>query len=279
MLIKKGLIICWIFITISTKISAQDIQLTLEMARQSLTEKRYEDAADLFRRVIFFDKASNYDTLSIEGLAVSSFYLQEYDQAAKFFLILHRNSGKSDHYFYYVLSLLSQEKILDAKRAALSIMDSTVRLSTSKSIILGLVEFRLTNFDAARKHLEEVNRLTKADNEQLNRIFERAARIDKKNKITAVLMSGVVPGLGQAYSGHYREGANSLALMSIFSVVYVYSIINFGTVDAIISVLPWFHRYYVGGMNAAAGLVTDYKEDHWAELHNELVTIYGAHID
>ena len=117
-----------------------------------------------------------------------------------------------------------------------------------------------------------------ASPDQLNEVFRSVDKVNKKTKMKAILLSAVFPGTGQAYSRHYKEGINSLITISAFGAAYVFTITNYGLVVGLISVSPWFQRYYVGGMNSAADLLEEYKAEQFDQLYNRLVSEYAGMI-
>lgn len=256
---------------------AQDLSSTLRLADQTLATGNWEVAETLYRRVAYFDTSAVYEQQSVEGLAYSSLYQKHYDEASGLFMALHQFSGNSAHYYLHILCLLNQEKWMQAKRAVYNIPDTSVNAGISKKVFLGLSEYGLRNFETAEKIFAEVNSTFQRPDDQKS-VFRRTAKIDRKNNYVAIALSAVLPGTGQAYTGHFRQGINSLIVNSVFLSIYLYSLSNIGFIDAVITFSPWFHRYYVGGMNSASELVEVYKEEHFLELYNELVRIYGPYI-
>lgn len=255
----------------------QDLSKTLELASSHLKSGDLEEAELLFRRVAFFDQSGQYEKRTVEGLAHISYSNEEYAEASGYFLSLSRISGNHLDYYYYVLSLIKGEQWMLAKAALLNLSDTTINVKASKKILLGLVEFSLRNFDDAKEHFAEAENLLSISIEDED-VFSRVEKVRKKNRTKAIVLSGILPGLGQVYSGHVKEGVNSLLLISAIGFVYYYTLTNVGILDAIVTVFPWANRYYVGGMNLAADLVDDYQAEKFLVHYNELVALYGSQI-
>jgi len=67
-----------------------------------------------------------------------------------------------------------------------------------------------------------------------------------------MVMSAVLPGAGQWYSGSKREAMNSLLINALFLTLTIRTTRLVSTLDVMIAILPWFQRYYVGGYNRAS---------------------------
>jgi tetratricopeptide (TPR) repeat protein len=270
----KGLIIYWILILNSFNALSQNLEETLIFAEKLLVEGRFEQAAKSFKRVLFFDDEHLYDHRSIHGLALSTYEIQDYTTSSKYFQNAFRNTRNVEDFYYHVFSLLALEKYQLAKRSMLTLNDTTQSLKISKNVLLGVINFYLDNFEIAEKHFQEVNAIVDDDGIFLQNILKSNAKAQRKKPITALLLSAFLPGAGQFYSKHHKEGVNSLLLMSAVFYIYYYSITTYGVFDAVLTILPWFQRYYVGGLNMSANLVKDYKDERKTVLYNDLVNYY-----
>lgn len=259
-------------------VCGQDLAETLALASSNLKSGQLSEAEIMYRRVAYFDTTNIYEEQTIEGLAHISYMQGRFDEASGYFLSLSRISANRLHYYYHVLSLMKGERWMLAKAALLSSTDSSPNVLISKEIMLGLIEFGLRDFERSEQHFGEAKKLLATDIDD-EKIFINVKKVNRKNRTKAIILSGLLPGLGQAYSGHYKEGVNSFFLISAIGLVYYYTLTNVGILDAIISVLPWVHRYYVGGMNTAAELVDDFKDDKLLVHYNDLVILYGGFID
>lgn len=273
----KRLITWWICILVISATNAQNLGATLQLAAANLDRGELNEAEFLYSRVSFFDKSGIYKAKTLEGLAHLAYMKEDYSRASNYFLSLNRLSQNATDYYYHILALIKAEQWMSAKAGLFTMEDSTHEMTISKKILMGLVDFNIGEVEMAKLHFDDAEKLLKValDTEG---IFRKMKRVHKKNKIKAIILSGVLPGLGQAYSGHIKEGVNSLFVVGAIGVVYLYTLTNIGAIDGLISIMPWFHRYYVGGMNTAAEMVDRYKREELMILHNELVRSYGQYI-
>lgn len=266
-----------IFILAISVAQSQDLINTLNLASYHLERNELTESESLYRRVAFFDSLRAYQEETLEGLAYIHYLKSDFEQSAGYFLSLYRVTENPGYFYNYVLAILKERNWLIAKSALLGFRPMSSEGKVSKEIFLGLIEFNLKNFERSKGHFSKAESLldVSLDDEA---IFKETQRINRKNKIKAIIMSGFLPGLGQVYSKHYKEGLNSFLLVGTIGVVYYYTMINIGILDSLISVLPWLNRYYVGGMNLAADLVDNHKEDQFNVEYNKLVKLFGQYI-
>ena len=270
---KIAFSIFWIFITVGS-ISAQSISQTIELAEESFELGQYENAASFYKRVLFFDKSGDYDSLTVEGLAWSSYLAGDYEVSSKYFKTLSRMKEDQGYELMEILSLVKQSDFLNAKRSVLAYRPANEVGERNRQIMKSLIDFQLGDYDKAKEGFLKLDTST----EQLEDVYKSVDKVNKKTKMKAILLSAVFPGSGQAYSHHYKEGINSLITISAFGAAYVFTIANYGIVVGLISISPWFQRYYVGGMNSAADLLVEYKAEQFDQLYNQLVSEYAVMI-
>lgn len=266
--------IFWIFITVGS-LQAQGIEQTIHLAEVAFEESRYNEAVSYYQRVIFFDQDGKYDSLTIEGLAWSSYLSGDYDLAAKYFRALSRVEGATSAEVMEILSLIKQGSFLDAKRSVLALRPRDDAESLNKLVLISLIDFQLGNHEQAQRNFSRLNEMQQMSYSE--EVYQQVKKLEKKTKVKAILLSAFIPGAGQVYSRHYKEGFNSMVTITAFGTFYILTIHNYGLAAGLISVLPWFQRYYVGGMNSAADLLQDYKDEQFDLLYNELVKNY-AHL-
>jgi tetratricopeptide (TPR) repeat protein len=91
--------------------------------------------------------------------------------------------------------------------------------------------------------------------EQLDQVFARVYKLRKRfSPNRAYIMSVFLPGLGQMSVGEWKEGLNSMVLIGILFVITQRIAIAFSFGDALITIMPWLQRYYMGGMDKSKEL-------------------------
>jgi hypothetical protein len=88
----------------------------------------------------------------------------------------------------------------------------------------------------------------------------------------------IIPGVGQLYLGEYEAAINSFLLTGFFTGLYIVAMGNLSLLDAVLSVAPWFHRYYQGGLLQAKALAIKKKEIKDSEYYNTLIDLYAKQL-
>jgi len=101
-----------------------------------------------------------------------------------------------------------------------------------------------------QKKYSEAEFFRKKVNSQLNINGLNSVDILRRNKNSrlASIMSSIIPGLGQYYSGNFKQGISSQLLLGTVTGVSVLMFENYNPCTAILSSVPMFLRYYSGGI-------------------------------
>lgn len=106
----------------------------------------------------------------------------------------------------------------------------------------------------------------------LRSVFERNERLPHRyNARRAKLLSTFIPGAGQLYIGDVKNGLNSLLLTGGIVALGFNYILYYSWLDSLISIAPWFQRYYLGGRNRAEQLAIDKLRKKRQELLGEVL--------
>ena len=100
-----------------------------------------------------------------------------------------------------------------------------------------------------------------SQDEKLDELFQKTDNLPYKSKLVAKILSGILPGSGQIYSGNWKSGLNAFALNSAFGYVTVDSILDQNYVDAIMWTYFIFQRYYQGNLYRAGRAVDEYNDE------------------
>ncbi|PLX01152.1 MAG: hypothetical protein C0594_14140 [Marinilabiliales bacterium] len=107
---------------------------------------------------------------------------------------------------------------------------------------------------------------------EVEHLFENQRSLMKPKPVVAKILSAIIPGSGQMYSGEYRNGINSFVLVGGLAVLTYYVASVYTILDAALAVFPWLQRYYTSGIRNA-GLIADKKRRNKKQiLLNEIST-------
>jgi TM2 domain-containing membrane protein YozV len=90
----------------------------------------------------------------------------------------------------------------------------------------------------------------------------------------AKLFSIFIPGAGQFYAGDIKNGFNSLLLTGGFLALGIYSLLFFTPFDAIVTVAPWFQRYFMGGYKRAALIAADRLNEKQNRIYLQILACF-----
>ena len=274
---KYYIVFLLIFEFILTGLKGQNLGQTFEMAQMELQTGEYEQAVSLFQRVLFFSDGP-YRDKSFLALAECYSHMHESEKALRFYDLAYDNA-ESDSLANEILFKKASLKLLERRfMPALGDLFLVTSLSRTDSIrlslYLGTSYFGLKDFDRAQSYFLQC--ITPADSSSILKIdslFHRNEKYHRLNPKAAKIMSIIVPGSGQLYTGHIKEGLNSLLLTGALAVLTVNTMIRLSYLDAMVSVFPWFYRYYAGGLNNAEELAMERIQEHESEIYQALLEL------
>lgn len=206
---------------------AQD-QLCLKIANCYFNQNKLEQSAKFFDRAYFSTQSDSIKTEAVLGKSFS--------------LILDKR---------YMLALSELMNIDSAK-----ITSHDIKLNFLKGITyFGLHQDKLSE-EAFNKCMKGIS--NKTDLSDIEKEFVDLKKAEKRfNPQTAWMLSLFLPGSGQLYSGEYKEAANSAVLLGGLIYLTISFAGKYSFIEAIVTVLPWFQRYYIGGANKAERLALE----------------------
>lgn len=180
--------------------------------------------------------------------------LSQFEIASAFFDRAYHTSDVKDFQFNCILfkarSLLAQgaHALALQELYQIDMLPPNDALKASMLLLSGVCEYEMGNFDAAKASFVQLV----SDTISFTKVFGKPKDFHRPNSKLAMIMSTLLPGAGQFYAGEYQEGINSFLITAVF-VYYSFRIAAiYSSLDAIITVLPWFQRYYIGGYNKAS---------------------------
>lgn len=274
---KYCIVFLLIFEFFLTELKGQSLEQTFEMAQMELRTGAYEQAVSLFQRVLFFSDGP-YRDKSFLALAECYTHIHESGKALRFYDLAYDNA-ESDSLANEILFKKASLKLLDGRfMPALGDLFLVTPLRRSDSIrlslYLGTSYFGLKDFDRAHSYFLQC--IAPADSSSILKIdslFHRNEKYHRLNPKAAKIMSIIVPGSGQLYTGHIKEGLNSLFLTGALALLTVNTMIRLSYLDAMVSVFPWFYRYYAGGLSNAEELARERIQEHESEIYQALLEL------
>lgn len=242
-----------VFVLLCSPCISQNTEQTFFFAKKLFASSDYEVAVTAYQRALFFDRGV-YRAEAYHHLGNCFYELREYEKASHCydlaFFSEKNDSVKTELVFKKTSSLLLSKKFNDGIAELLSINDDSPRyIRKKRNFYLGIAYFGLNETDISEKHfLSCIDSSDSSSRENLKKQFLRVKKINKRHPKIARILSTILPGAGQFYSGDVKNGLNSLLINAAFIGLGVVVAKNYTPFDAVLAVFPWFQRYYTGGI-------------------------------
>lgn len=148
--------------------------------------------------------------------------------------------------------------------------DATIALYT------GLCYFHQNKFDAAIPYFKTVLATDSNAQLEMERLLTARKWLYRPNPNLARWLS-IVPGTGQFYAGDVKNGLNSLLLNTGLFALGINVVQNLAVADAVLSVMPWVQRYYMGGMEAAERIAVAKRKENRQMALGQVLDLIQAH--
>jgi tetratricopeptide (TPR) repeat protein len=173
-----------------------------------------------------------------------------------------------------ISSLIQEGSYQHALIDLFSIPDSVFQGHEAEvNLLFAITYFGLEKFDTSRNYFLK---LVPGDPEACSRIdslFSLKKQLHRPNPKTAYALSLIIPGLGQMYAGGYAEGLNSFFLNEALILLGVYVAYEYNIIDAIFAVIPWYQRYYMGGLDNAKEVAVKQRQKRRSRVYRETLDI------
>lgn len=243
---------------------AQNINMTYRHANKQMQLKNYDNAIAAYRRVLFFDSTNQYNHRAY--FQVANCYEQAGElNKAHYFFDLAFNTAQSDSMknevilnktYLYILQRQAGFAMMELAGMNDSLSD---QFSKEKHFYKGIIHYQTEKFDQSKQYFQKAfNNKEQLSTSELDSLYNELEEINKLNPKLARYLSLFLPGLGQLYAGYPKEAINSFMLSAVSWGMYLYTLNQYSLLDAVLSIYPWFHRYYLGG-HSRAGMLAEQK--------------------
>lgn len=235
-----------------------------ELADRLRGDGAYLPAILEYRRYLFF---SDRDGVSVQPDAIlylSQSYAQvgRYDAALEYLQRYRVTVGDPFAQYLYELELLALSDNIDNLRLRAYVIVATESYDHSDRFVLYAINYlyaaRAYDIAMCREVWPDLQPfLSTQEAMQISEAFSRYTETPPRNPRTASILSGIVPGTGQAYAGYPFQGFNSLALIAGLGVFTGFAIADERFIDAAFIGAPYLLRFYIGGINRASDLAEE----------------------
>ncbi len=259
----------------------QNSPQTLEFAGGQYLAGNYDAALSAYQRFLFFNKEKHAPAV-YRQIADCYFRLHEYEKAAGYFDLASSSFGedsiKNEMVFRKIASLLMKDQYDYALMELLGLEGiSSSYFLDKQNFYLGITYFGMNRFDSSETSFARILERNKpADINRLHALFAANKKTDRIRPRTAKILSIILPGLGQFYSGDVKSGINSFLITSAFFLLGVKTAATYSFMDAFVSVFPWYQRYYMGGYNKAEAIARKRVRDKRAMVYKEILELLAS---
>jgi tetratricopeptide (TPR) repeat protein len=250
----------------------QNINETLKFANQLYQDSSLNNAIEAYKRVLFFDTSANFSNEVYPKIADCLYKTQNYEQSAIYYDLAYFTSKDSLLKNDYLLSKISCFLILKnydfAKIETYNLSENlTENQIFQKDLLEGMLFFALNEFKNSEVSFKKIIK----DSSAVNVLFRKNDKVSKLSPKKAKILSIIMPGLGQFYVGDIKNGLNSFLLTSGLVALGLRSAVVNSPIDALVTVMPWFQRYYKGGIDKAELIAIAKIQEKRYKIYNKLL--------
>jgi len=259
-------------------LAAQDLQQTRKLADQFYAQGNFEQASMCYQRVAFFSRPEA-DPVILSRIAGCFYELGDFNRAMEYF----------DHAYFASNDFDQQAEFLFQKTATLletgnyhfalvellgHDFEPKSTLHFRKQLYLGSAYFGLEQYEKAGEYFEKSIPEDATDARRaIQQLYDNPKKFRKPYPKLALYMSAILPGSGQLYAGDLGGGLNSFLLTGTLVGSYFLLVNALHPVDAILTILPWFQRYYQGGFDQAEAIAINKREQNRNQIFQETLDI------
>lgn len=260
---------------------AQEFEQTISFADTLFAQHNYFDAKKTYQRALFFSNGRRLSHL-YKKLGDCESQQGNYLKASKYFDLAYFSSPDDslqrvfliDKAKSYIFSANYHHAIVELLNLSDTLGDYW---KEQKNFYLGICYFGMDKYEMSKKHFAlSINEKFDEERILINRIFEDKKKMQKPNPRMAKFMSMILPGSGQAIIGDTKNAANSFLLTSTILVIGLNVTSAYSLFDALVSIFPWFFRYYQGGYKNAKVLAEKKLKQNRIDAYKEVLEIVSS---
>jgi hypothetical protein len=235
-------------------ISQSNLSTVKRYADSLFKKKEYFDAVTEYKRVLFFDR-ENIFSYSV-NMKIGDCYKGGalLDDAIKYFSIANYNSTNDEEYYQSKIKIIKCNILRRSTDQALFLIDEISRdprFGSKKDSLIYWQGWSYIFADDWQNAAEEFNKI-----DQFHPLKKLCLDVEeKKYSVTlAKIISFILPGSGQIYTGHILSGLMSLAWTGLFAYLSIDSFLDDRIFDGLITT-GLFFRFHRGNLQNAEKFV------------------------
>lgn len=262
-----------------TDLYPQTIQESEKYAENQFNSGNYFNAITAYRRILFFEPDQQNSEI-FQNLSLCYFKLNDYKKSHYYNQLAYsmekNDSIKTEIGLKNVFMYILQKEYNYALSDILALPIPTSKYLLKKyNFYKGVIFFLQHKFIESQQYFSlSLKHEDKRVQKKLDSLFLENKKISRKKPVLARYMCVFIPGSGQFYAGYPIDALNSIAISGAFLYLYFYTIKTYSFIDGILAVLPWFERYYFGGMDNAEELTIKKINNKRNVIYKQILEIY-----
>jgi len=245
--VSRSHLIILIFITFTARIAAQnDFDKQYDFAKQLFADEEYYDAVTELKRLLYFDESEAYNYQA--NILIGRSYKQggKFADAVKHFTLAEISAANRDEIYYSRIENVRVNILRKTTKQALDLiisLEDDEKFSSKKD---ELNYWRGWAYMFADDWQNAAFSFGKIDSEHELKLLAEKVEGEKYSVNFAKIMSMIIPGAGQFYTGEYVSGLLSLGWNVLWGYLTIKSFVDDRIFDGImVGSLLWF-RFYNG---------------------------------
>jgi len=274
----KTLFTIFLSFQFSIAIIGQDLGETFKFGKEQFLYGNSNSAAIAFERVLFFSEDS-FQVASLNYLGEIELRNAKPLEAANYFqraYNLEQDRNKQVGYLLKKCSSLLEAGQIDYALIDLLSIENEVEdsLRKTKYLLQGIAHFSRMSFpESHQSFLLAIDEKETIKKNKIDSLFIKLEAIKGPKPKKARILSTIFPGLGQLYAGDIKNGINSFILTGGLIILGLNTAINLSLLDALMTVAPWFQRYYMGGFNRAEKIAAEKFKEKQNRIFIEILKV------
>jgi len=257
---RKLLII--VFVLANNYVFAQTyLQAQYNYATQLYNDEQYFDAITEFKRFQFFDSLNQYSYFTNKSIAMSYKQGGKFDEAIYYYSLAELNTPNIDSLFNTKIEIIKTNLLRRTIYRAFDLLNdlnNDERFNSKKDQITYWKGWAYIFNNEWEKASEE---FAKVDiNNQLKQICANVAE-SQYSESTAKILSYILPGAGQFYTGNYISGILSFSWVALWTYIAVEAFLADRIFDGLLVTNFLVFRFYNGNIQNAENFANEYNSE------------------
>jgi tetratricopeptide (TPR) repeat protein len=266
-------LVLFLMLIISNILQAQTVEQAKVFADELYKEKSFQNALEVYNRVLFFDTAQVFSAQIYPTIAESYYQTSQFNKANQYFDLAYNVSTDAKEKNGYLLKKISGYLMLqqiDYAEIDFLSLDSTNLNHAQKAesdVFKAIITFAKGDYSQSKKAFLHITK----DSLAVENLFIKNDKDSRISPKKAKNMSRIIPGLGQLYVGDIKNGLNSFLLTGGLAVLGIRAALLNNVFDAAFAAGPWIQRYYKGGYTKAENIAKAKILEKRYKIYNQLL--------